>query len=712
MKKKLISLVLSAALVLSMAACGNDDTPVDGSNSTSQSGDDSTPESKSDESSSDTGDSGADSASDTGSEDQGGAASGEPVVIRYGTHWVAGLDPNNTDEVTGEYTMGEAERQASLAALEAIKNELNVEFEFLQYPVDVQSDLMTSVLADNPICDIAIMWGGCESTILAQNVLQQLDDYAYLFEDEEAAWMLDDALYGHNYLLSSAVRFMPRWPLIVNLSMIEKVDALKDENGETIYPMDAFLNGEWTWSYFEDYLSKIQAYYNNVDAPDGVTYDKVKAYETDFRFATLSAMHTNGGGIYTDGVITADSQESIEAVQYIKNLMDKGLLVDCGLYDNGYIPQWCQGNNDFGKGGTVFTENGDWMVGGAGSSLADRGESMGIVPWPRPDDVDFDSETYKQVISVTDSVGILKGVDPEKTELALKAFILYWQTYYKTLGGVDSVAAYKEQEAVNYLAGLKVDITNEKYGDDLIECFKYIGANMRDDFGDMLGLQSDSRWNTILGKSFYGLDGFGAYDVAVAANKSLLENVINETQAILATDEVHDNRAPSISAEDVVLAAGTADVDWASYFTAEDEVDGALDMANGTVEVSEELDLATPGKYEKAVKGTISDAAGNETSKEISVIVYNPDNTEAPVVTAKEELPEIALEADTSGINWKDYIESAVDADGLDVSGNITADLSELDTTTPGSYNVVLTVKDYAGNEGTVTIEVTVKAAE
>lgn len=699
MKKKLLSLVLSAAMILSLAACGSDDTPSEGNSS-------STPENSTPE------------ASDTGSsdseetEEDAGGVTGEPVVIRYGTHWVAGLDPNHTDEVTGEYTLGEAERQASLAALAAIKEELNVEFEFLQYPVDVQSDLMTSVLANNPICDIAVMWGGCESTILAQNVLQQLDDYTSLFQDEDAAWLLDDPLYGHYYLMGNAVRFMPRWPLIVNLTMLEQVDALKDENGKTIYPMDAFLKGEWTWSYFEDYLSKIQAYYNNVDAPDGVTYDKVQAYETDFRFATLSAMHSNGGGLYSEGEITADSEESIEAVQYIKNLMDKGLLVDCDLYDNGYIPVWCQGNNDFGKGGTVFTENGDWMVGGAGSALAERGESMGVVPWPRPDDVAFDSETYKQVISVTDSVGILKGVDPEKTELALKAYILYWETYYKALGGVDTVAEYKENAAVNYLAGLGVDITNEVYGDDLIECFKYIGNNMRGDFGDMLGLQSDDKWGAILGKSFYGIDGYSSYDVSVAANKSILENVINETQAILATDEVHDNRAPSISADDVVLAAGTADVDWTTYFTAEDSVDGVLDMANGTIEVSEELDLNTAGKYDKAVKAKISDAAGNETSKEIAVIVYNPDNTEAPVVTAKETLPEIALDTDSSGINWKDYVESAVDADGIDVSGNITADLSELDTTTPGTYNVVLTVTDYAGNEGTVTVEVTVKAAE
>lgn len=47
-------------------------------------------------------------------------------------------------DVTGEYTMSEANRQAALQALEKVKQELNVEFEFIQYSGDVRNDLMTS----------------------------------------------------------------------------------------------------------------------------------------------------------------------------------------------------------------------------------------------------------------------------------------------------------------------------------------------------------------------------------------------------------------------------------------------------------------------------------------------------------------------------------------------------------------------------------------
>ena len=68
----------------------------------------------------------------------------------------------------------------------------------------------------------------------------------------------------------------------------------------------------------------------------------------------------------------------------------------------------------------------------------------------------------------------------------------------------------------------------------------------------------------------------------------------------------------------------------------------------------------------------ISDLSGNEETSRLKVVVYNPDNTEAPVITVKAELPTIAVDTDSAGINWNDFIESAVDADGLDISGNIS----------------------------------------
>ena len=691
MKKRALALILSAVMTASLVACGNDNTP----------------------SPSDTGSTPASTpASPSASQPGGAEPDAEPVVIRYGTHWVNELDPNHVDDVTGEYTMAEAQRQAALVALQAVKDTYNVEIEYLQYPVDVQTDLMTSVLAGDPICDLALLWGGVEPTILTQNVLQDLTPFVKegLFEGSE--WNLKEEMFGGYYLLNNEFG-MTYFPLIVNLTMLEKVDALK-ENGKTVYPMDLFERGEWTWSTFKDYLSKVEAYYGNNDAMDGAWIDHQAAYETDHRYAALAAIHANGGAIF-DGEVTADSKEAIDAVAFIKELMDAELLQDCGLYDDGFTPRWCDGAADFGRGNTVFTDAPIWQIGGCASSCAERGENIGIIPWPRPDGMSADDSNYMQSTNGGNSVAILKGVSEEKTRLAIQSYILYWNTYYEALGGVDSVADYQAKTALTELANYGVDVYNEVYGQSLIDCYTFILGHMNTNWAHTLGLWDkggdNTGWEAILGESLYGLNGTASYDVAIQARKSALSNKINTIATALKSSEIHDTYAPTLTSETAIIKAGTdiASVDWTQYFTAEDTVDGILKITQENITISDDLNLAVPAEYGKAVKLTIADSSGNSSNTSITVIVYNADNKTAPTVEAAAELPEIALNTDTSGIDWTAYLTSAVDADGINIKSSVTATLSTLDTTTPGTYAVPLTVTDYAGNKAEVTVNVTVK---
>ena len=123
------------------------------------------------------------------------------------------------------------------------------------------------------------------------------------------------------------------------------------------------------------------------------------------------------------------------------------------------------------------------------------------------------------------------------------------------------------------------------------------------------------------------------------------------------------------------------------------------------------VDATTVGAYQ--AKAIFTDKAGNEGSAKVDVIVYNADNTVAPTLTVKAELPTIAQDTDMTTIDWAgSFVETAVDADGLDLKGLIVADLSELDTSFPDIYFVTLTVTDYAGNTAEVEIEVEVVAAE
>jgi hypothetical protein len=90
------------------------------------------------------------------------------------------------------------------------------------------------------------------------------------------------------------------------------------------------------------------------------------------------------------------------------------------------------------------------------------------------------------------------------------------------------------------------------------------------------------------------------------------------------------------------------------------------------------------------------------------VIVYDPANTTAPTLTVVAELPTIAMDADASTIDWTAFVETAADANGLDLKALVVADVSVLDTSMPDLYPVTLSVTDYAGNTTTVDIEVEV----
>ena len=154
------------------------------------------------------------------------ASAEEPIIVRWGTHWAAGQDPNQIDETTGKYTItDEADRQLRLAAEKAVLDKHNVKIVHVQYAQDTRSELVLSVLAGNPVCEVARMWSGSENTVLAQNILQPLDDYASIFEG--ADWMWPTAVFGHNYFVNANISFNQYFTLLVNLTMLEQVDALK-----------------------------------------------------------------------------------------------------------------------------------------------------------------------------------------------------------------------------------------------------------------------------------------------------------------------------------------------------------------------------------------------------------------------------------------------------------------------------------------------------
>lgn len=637
----------------------------------------------------------------------------EIVTLRFGTHYVPGLDPHYTDDVTGEYVMPEADREARLAAEEVILNELGVVFEYVQFAGNTTEVLLQSVMANDPICDIAWMWGGSESVVLGQNILQKLDDYAHLFEDDDYSWMFYDKVFGHHYFLGAEMAYMQKWPLVFNIDYIEAVDSLKDENGNTIYPTTLFEQGKWTWSTFKDYLQKIEAFYAESSAPNRPER-RIDAYQTDYRFAALSSVYSAGGAIYGPNGLQANSDETKKGVAYIKELMEQNLLTT-ETYDDGVTPGWLWGSGNFQSGESVFTDIASWYIGGAVAQAGDRGQSIGVVPWPREDSLSIDDEKYKQVMTRTESMGILKGISPEKTELALKALRTYWSTYYKNIAGVDSIAEYRDAYASTQAAAMGFDIFHETAGDSILESFKYLSNNaIGNDYADLIGVRV--AWDELVANSLYGVNGTPSYDVAVEANMQVFNNIISDMTSILSKEGTNDNIKPGVKTaydEPLAIPVGTTleDPIWAEYIQATDNMDGALDISTMKVEFAKEVDFNTVGLYDKAFKAIFTDSSGNTGDKEISFILYDPNNTTPPTITAIAEPATVAIDTNVADIKWMgSFIESAVDANGFDVSRNVTADISELDTTSPGSYEVKITVTDFVGNTSETVVTVVVAA--
>ncbi|MBD3919690.1 hypothetical protein H8B09_13075 [Paenibacillus sp. PR3] len=635
---------------------------------------------------------------------------GEPTTIVFGTHWQAGDDPSWKDPVTGKSGMAPDQLLARTKAEEAILKELNVKIKWVQYPSDVREALLKSVLANAPIVDVALLWGGSQGTLLGQNIFQPLDEYQNIFSDEDSSWMFGDKMFGHNYFLNYILDFVNYWPLVYNATYLDKVDALK-ENGQTVYPADLWKKGEWTWSKFQDYLTKVNEYYANKKSP--VRTDvPIKAFETDYRYTATQAIHSNGGAVYGANGLTADAPEAKKAVEYIDGLISKKLMMSVRYGDDTSVPGWTWNGSDFGNGESVFTNMVPWLSAGAGQSLAARGESMGVVPFPRPDDVPADDARYQQVITPGNQFAVLKGVSKEKTELALKAYEIYWSTVYKTLAGSDKALDFFTKQAKMTAVNYGFDVTNEKIGANIMEAFVGIAGSKPNEYSGILpwsNLWSD----TILGNSLYGLNGSAKYAGAIDAQKNQILEVMSSTEKALSSEKTVDNMPPSFAlvGKPIAIEAGTdpSTVKWDTLVKATDGIDGDLPFANVKVDTSG-ITKDKVGKYDNGLVLTVKDAAGNEGKGTFAVIVFDPKNTTAPTITAKEGFRAIKVNEDAAKVNWAgDFVDQAVDKDGFDLKGNVTADIGSLDVTTAGEYDVKLTVTDYAGNKADLTIKVKVE---
>jgi hypothetical protein len=606
--------------------------------------------------------------------------------------------------------MGQEEWNARTYAEQQVLEKLNVKFEWIPYPGDLNEDILRSVLAGDPIAELARVVGSAQGRLLGQNVLQPLDDYEPLFQDEDSSWMYWGKTYGHNFFMAEVMRYGNDAPLCYNIGMLEKIPALK-RDGKTVLPVDLWLEGAWTWSVFEDYLQKVHDYWIQ-------EWDGRMAYDADYTTAALQAIHANGGAAYGDAGLGIDSPAVKEAVAYIERLMSKNLIRNVDVIPgtsrmNGLMDNW-----RFQWGHAVFANLQQWLAGDMVGPFNERGETIGIVPFPRPDSMAADDPRYRQLNDAKDCYAVPRGVPKETAELAVKAYREYTVSYYKKMAGSERALDYLQADASARASALKMflDITNEEYGENLLRAWKFLGSNENVTANELI--KNAGLWDVwtsdILGDALYRVKGASQYAVQVEAKMGRINEIMNTIRQAVDSNGVFDNIPPrftDIEEAALVFAAGTnpADIPWNRYLAVSDNVDGPLDFSKVRAEVSG-ADFGKPGRYEDGVSFRVDDAAGNTGTASRTITVYDGANKKAPVLTLKKEYRAVKVDEKTADINWKDdFVESALDKDNLDIKANVRADLSEIDTTAPGAYTVTFTVTDYAGNSASVSAAITVE---
>ena len=176
----------------------------------------------------------------------------------------------------------------------------------------------------------------------------------------------------------------------------------------------------------------------------------------------------------------------------------------------------------------------------------------------------------------------------------------------------------------------------------------------------------------------------GEYSVEIRAGYYSYESVL----------EIVDRTPPEGTVRDFAIWQGDS-------CTAEDFLESASDVTGVTVSFGKEPDQKKTG--DQKVEILLTDGAGNETRLTATLTIWA--DTEPPVISGVSD--QTVTEGDS--ISYKSGVTVT---DNRDTDVEIQVDASAVDLEKAGTYEVVYTAVDRAGNTATETAEITVKAKD
>ena len=397
---KICALAMTAAMVGTMAGCGNGDTA---SGSANESG--SAAEGSSDAGAGTEESGGADQGSEESSADGGeGAEGGEAAstfdgggaTIRInGGMWDDLRDDNKNED--GSYAQSYTIAWDMAAQLEA---KYNIKLEYVKLQNDDGYDTATAI--QNGIlsgeCFADIFTAGDDVTLSLRNYLVDITPFKDSLEMgsiylEPATWA--GKCYGFTYDNMGSV-----YVLAYSRDYLQSI-------GMDVTPTQKFLEGKWSYEDCTAYLTELKA-----KLPDGVYPFGIHSTH----WASMAPAANGAVSVDSDGGIHIADENYTVTLEYYRSLVDAGLaapITDVKKNDDGSLsanqtygmdnmcassgPKNAEGDN------VVMTMVEAWQMEGLETSLAG---SWGIVPFPWGPDVTVsgDYTTLSENYSVAQSI--------------------------------------------------------------------------------------------------------------------------------------------------------------------------------------------------------------------------------------------------------------------------------------------------------------------
>ena len=376
----------------------------------------------------------------------------EEVVIMHGA--VYEIDPFH-ENYSGTDQLARQELQTQ------VESEYNVEIIYKNYPASAAwgPDRVTSIIqasvVGEPLSDIYWITSDWIQELVKGNALADVSPYM-----NSIGSSIDDAYLDVGGYQGGVYGFESYKPTM-NGGLYYNADLVQNLGVDN--PTDLYLDGEWTWSKFEEWSTEVQTFLDG-QAEEMYALGGVLSYYAEYMLSL------NGGSLINKqtGRVAFAQAPALETYDFITTLWNKGLFEPNGQYDAG-SPLWMSGK--------VAMHPGDLWFLTADNRWGTIPFELGFVPYPVADD--FDDE-YTSPISGVAIMSIASGMTPEREQLVFRVWnaLQLWKT--------------EEQTDADFELTLLTKFDKQKYVDAYLEVYDKVYLDITNAIG--ISAYSENGW--------------------------------------------------------------------------------------------------------------------------------------------------------------------------------------------------------------------------